>query len=442
MTTFDSLHHAASGASAAAIAHYETALHQLQCYIDDPVATVDQALADNPGFVMGRVLRAYLHLLGTEPAGIPVARTSLEEARRHPANDRERGHIAAVDHLVAGRWHDAGRALEDLSIAYPRDALALQAGHLADFYVGNARMLRDRIARALPAWQEGMPGYHAILGMHAFGLEETGDYAGAEREGRRGVALEPRDGWSQHAVAHVMEMQGRQRDGIAWMRGNADDWSRDSFFAVHNWWHVALYHLDLGEIDTVLALYDGPIYGARSVVVLDMIDASAMLWRLHLRGIDVGDRWQAVARNWEPVADAGTYAFNDVHAVIAFVGAGQRAGIERVRAAQSAAMAGAGDNAMFVREVGKPVTEAIIAFGDGRYDETVRLLRPVRAIAHRFGGSHAQRDLLDLTLIEASLRSGQTALAVALAAERIAVKPTSPLARLLADRARALPPAA
>ena len=131
-----------------------------------------------------------------------------------------------------------------------------------------------------------------------------------------------------------MEMQGRQRDGIAWMRGNTEAWSRDSFFAVHNWWHLALYHLDLGEIDEVLALFDGPIYGARSRVILDMIDASAMLWRLHLRGIDVGDRWNAVADAWEPVKDAGNYAFNDAHAMMAFVGAGRRELGARVLEAQ------------------------------------------------------------------------------------------------------------
>ena len=97
-----------------------------------------------------------------------------------------------------------------------------------------------------------------------------------------------------------MEMQGRQQEGIAWMTGNTEGWSRDSFFAVHNWWHVALYHLDLGNTDEVLKLFDGPIYGAKSRMILEMIDASAMLWRMHLRGVDVGDRWQAVADAWEP----------------------------------------------------------------------------------------------------------------------------------------------
>jgi hypothetical protein len=282
-----------------------------------------------------------------------------------------------------------------------------------------------------------MPGYHAVLGMHAFGLEETGDYTRAERQGRKGVELEPRSSWAQHALAHVMEMQGRQKDGIAWMRGNQEGWSRDSFFAIHNWWHVALYHLELGEIDEVLALFDGPIYGERSTLVLDMVDASALLWRLFLRGVDLGNRWNAVADNWEPIAAAGNYAFNDAHAMMAFVGAGRNEAAARVFEAQSEAMRRDDDNAAFTREVGHPVTRAIKAFADGDYAETIRLLRPVRNIANRFGGSHAQRDLLDLTLLEAALRSGQTPLAMALAAERIETKPTSPSARLFVERATA-----
>jgi hypothetical protein len=300
---------------------------------------------------------------------------------------------------------------------------------------GKTRMLRDRIARALPAWGPGMPGYHAVLGMHAFGLEETGNYQRAEALGRKAVELESRDGWAQHAVAHVMEMQSRQREGIAWMRSDPEAWSKDSFFAVHNWWHLALYHLDLGEVDQVLALFDGPIYGSRSTVVLDMVDASALLWRLFLRGIAVGDRWNAVADNWGPIAAAGNYAFNDAHAMMAFVGAGRSRACEVVLEAQAAAMERGGDNALFTREVGHPVAKAVKAFGDGNYAETVRLLRQIRNIAHIFGGSHAQRDVLDLTLIEAAVRPGEKALAVALAAERGEVKPRSPLARLYVQRA-------
>ena len=438
MTIHDDLGLAHSGANADSLAHYRRALHQFQCYIEDPVASVDAAIEQRPDFVMAHVLKAYLHLLGTEPAAIVVARDCLDAAQRLSANARERGHIAAVARMVDGQWHHAGRLLEDVAIDFPRDILALQAGHLADFYVGNSRMLRDRIARALPAWSRDMPGYHAVLGMHAFGLEETADYALAEAQGRAAVELEPRDGWAQHAVAHVMEMQCRTRDGIAWMRANPEAWSTDSFFKVHLWWHLALYHLELGEIDEVLALFDGPIHGERSTMVLDMIDASALLWRLHLRGIDVGRRWATVADGWEPIATAGNYAFNDVHAVMAFVGAQRPDAIAAVLETQQVVMQGSDDNEAFTREVGHPLALAIKAFGQARYDDTVRLIRQVREIAHRFGGSHAQRDLLDLTLIEAALRAGQRPLATALCAERLTTRCHSPLTRQLLARTEPL----
>src|SRR5262245_4334048 len=433
---------ALSGAGAKSLIDYEDALHGFNLFIGDPVASVDAAIAKSPDFVMAHAMKAWFHLLGTEPGGLPVAHDALDAAARLPMTDQEQRHLIAILHLVDGRWHMAARVLEDLTIEYPRDLLALQVGHQLDFFRGDARMLRDRVARVLPAWPKETPGYHAVLGMLAFGLEEAGHYAEAERAGRTAVELEPRDSWAQHAVAHVMEMQGRQRDGIAWMRKNSDNWSRDSFFAVHNWWHLALYHLDLGEIDRVLELFDGPIYGARSRVTLDMVDASAMLWRLHLRGVDVGTRWEAVADAWEPLADAGNYAFNDAHAMMAFVGAGRVQAAQRLLASQIEAMQGGGDNAAFTREVGHPVALAIRAFGEHDHTETVRQLRAVRNIAHRFGGSHAQRDVFDLTLIEAALRSDQQTLARALCAERAAMKPTSPLARLFVERAARMKQAA
>lgn len=437
MSIHDSLGLAISGASPAGRDHYLRAVHELQCYIHDPVASVDAALEECPGFTMAWLLKAYLHLLGTEPQGISVAHDCLQACAGLGANRRERAHMEAVAHLAAGRWHRTGRVLEDVSASWPADILALQAGHLIDFYTGNSRMLRDRIARAMPHWSSSMPGYHAVLGMYAFGLEETADYAGAERTGRQGVELEPRDGWAQHAVAHVMEMQCRPRDGIAWMRGNVSGWSRDSFFRIHNWWHLALYHLELDETEEVLELFDGPVHGTGSTVILDMIDASALLWRLQLLGVDAGERWQSVADGWVPVAEACNYAFNDVHAVMAFAGAGRMEAVQRVLDAQQAAMERDDDNAAFTRDVGRPVALALQAFARGRYPEAVGLLRPVREIAHRFGGSHAQRDVLDLTLMESARRAGQDAYAAALCNERLARRPDSPLSHRFAGQAGA-----
>jgi hypothetical protein len=414
---------AISGATAAALDHFEQANHGFRCYVGDPLGLAQRAIAAAPEMTMAHALVAWLNLLGTEPGGLPVARQALDTALALPANERESAHLAAIEHLVHGRWQQAGLVLEDLSIRHPRDLLALQAGHGIDFFMGHSRMLRDRIARAYDAWQPAMPGFHAVLGMYAFGLEETGDYVRAEAVGKRCVELEPRDGWGWHAVAHVMEMQNRRHDGIAWLRRDMPAWSDGSYFAVHNSWHLALFHLGLDQIDEVYALLDERVLGSASPVVLDMIDASAMLWRLQLRGLDVGTRWNALADRWAAATDApqaGNYAFNDFHAMMAFGAAGREAEAERLLATQARALCGEGDNVTFLREVGQDATAAIRAFQRGRYAEAVRRLRPLRSHAHRFGGSHAQRDLIDLTLIEAAARDGQNLLADALRRERAA----------------------
>jgi tetratricopeptide (TPR) repeat protein len=438
MKLTDRQDHPVSGANAASLEAYEQAAHELLCMVDDPVASVQRALSCSPQMTMAHVLKAWLHLLGTEPGALAVARAALDAATALPADERERRHVAAAQALVDGHWREAARRLEDLSLDHPRDTLALQAGHQLDFFLGDSRMLRDRVARALPAWDAGVPGWHALLGMHAFGLEETGDYDTAQAQGERCVELQPRDSWGWHAVAHVHEMRHRPQDGIAWLQPNSDRWAPGSFLGCHNWWHLALYHLELDDHAEVLRLYDAAIGGTGSAVVLDMVDASALLWRLTLRGVDVGDRWQPLADRWTPLAGSGWYAFNDLHAMIAFAGAGRQAEQQELLQAQQVAMAADGDNAMFTREVGHPAALAVQAFARGEHAHAAELLRGIRSQAQRFGGSHAQRDLIDLTLLEAALRGGRRALAAGLAAERRALRPQSAPAQRAWQRAQAL----
>ena len=434
----DALGNDLSGATRAALAHYERGLRQLQTFTGDPVASVNAALDEAPRFAMAHMLKGWLYGLATDASAMEVARQAHRDACDLPMTAREAGHVAALGRLVAGEWNGAGGALAAVSRDHPLDVLALQAGHQIDFFTGNSAMLRDRIAAALPAWDASMPGYHALLSAHAFGLEETGDYAAAEKTGRRAVELEPTDGWGQHAVAHVMELQCRQRDGIAWMRTTPQAWSTDSFLQVHNWWHLSLFHYDLGEHDEVFALYDGPIQGGRSPLPLNLVDASAILWRLFLGGVEAGDRWEQLADLWAPHAGAANYAFNDMHAMMAFAAADRRDLAACLIDAQAAAMQAAGDNAGFTRDIGLPATRGILAFSDGDYASAVRLLEPIRAIAHRFGGSHAQRDVIDLTLIEAAIRAGDAGHAHRLARERMEARPHSPLSAMFRQRAERL----
>ncbi len=144
MTLSDSHGLALTGASDVGRTAYEAALAELQCYRADPVATIDRAIAADPGFAMAHAMRAWLHLLGTEPAGFGVAEESHLRAAAAAATDREKGHVAAIGALISGNWHVAGRILEDVTLAHPHDGLALLAGHQIDFFTGNARMLRDR----------------------------------------------------------------------------------------------------------------------------------------------------------------------------------------------------------------------------------------------------------------------------------------------------------
>jgi tetratricopeptide (TPR) repeat protein len=430
-----------SAAQPSALAHYERSTDLFLGFSARAAEEAEAAVAADAGFVMGHCLKASLAAIANEKSFEPRARAAVEAAERlaGDANRRERAHIAGLRAFLDGEWRKANAIYGELLIDHPRDTLALQLAHALDFYLGQSAMLRDRVARALPHWSEQVPGYGYLLGMHAFGLEETGDYGRAEAAGREAVGRNRDDVWAIHAVAHVMEMQGRARDGIDWLAGREGDWSAaDNLFAIHNGWHLALFHLEAGEHDKVLALYDQRIRAGNSTVALDLVDASAMLWRLHLRGVDVGGRWDEIADAWQPSIDGGWYAFNDVHAMMSFVASGRERDADRLLAAMAKRAENGVTNAELTREAGLPIARALRAFGRGDYATAIPLLEGVRLTAHRFGGSHAQRDVLHLTLTEAAIRAGGANYARALAAERLALKATSPSNRRLAERARAL----
>ncbi|MCG8695999.1 MAG: tetratricopeptide repeat protein, partial [Minwuiales bacterium] len=426
------------GATGEAAALFDQAVEAFNIYRGDPVALVDQAIEAAPDFAMAHIFKAHLYALATEPEAAAEAATIVNTARQLTLNEREASHIAALDHVLGGDWTAAAVALDRHNIAYPHDMVALQSGHLMDFFRANARDMRDRIARTLPKWSNDMPGYSYVLGWYAFGLEESGDYARAEEAGRTAIDLQPLDCWAHHAVAHVMEMQGRAQDGIGWMAAREPYWSGDdNFFKVHNWWHKALYHLDLGQVDEVFALYDGPIRSEKSEIAIDMLDASAMLWRLHLAGHDVGDRWTELAKTWDLHADGRLYSFNDWHGVMAYLGAGRNQDVDRIIAVYRDTDPAVSENTAWSVNIGLPLVEGFAAFWRGDYQAAVEKLHAGRFIANGFGGSHAQRDVIDWTLTEAALRGGLNDVAEALANERLALKPHSPVNRKFLERAKA-----
>lgn len=426
-----------SSTDPASLASLERAVDLTASYFVDPMAVIDEALARDPDFVMGHCLKAGLAVTSSERAALPMLAASLGTIERlwGRANARERAHARAARAWLEG---DLARAISlygEILLDHPRDLLALQIAHVGDFMLGASPMLRDRVSQVLPYWDESVPGFGYVLGMYAFGLEEMGSYTRARETGLRALALNPRDPWAVHAVAHVHEMQGRPREGIDWLTARTPDWAPGNGFAFHNWWHLALYHLDLREPEEAVRIYDEHIRPRSTRVAYENVDASALLWRLTLRGADVADRWQSLADDWEAMEEDGHYAFNDVHAVLSFVGAHRPLAYARTLSAMEQRIARGGTNAMMTRDVGLPLARALVAFSREAYDECVDLLMGVRTIAHRFGGSHAQRDIVHLTLTEATLRGGNGKLAAALATERTELKPGSPFNWRLAARA-------
>jgi hypothetical protein len=410
-----------------AVAAYDGAVARLLRFQPEVVAASAKAAAG--GCVMGRLLGAYLGLMSTEAGAVAAATDALGPYATGAADEsallpRERAHLAVVRRWIAGDMAGAGALLGDISVDYPKDLVALFAGHQIDFFRGDAVSLRDRIGRALGAWGDAEPDAGFLHGMYAFGLEECNQYGQAADAGGRAVESNPDDVWGIHAVVHTYEMQGLVPDGVRFMRSRRQNWAEGNFLNVHNAWHYALYLLQAEDVSGALDVYDTFLHHATSEdVAFELLDATALLWRLHLEGTPVGDRWRPLAAAWTRILDPGFYPFNDMHAIMAYVGTGE---LDRARAVLAALerVVREGDHRTtgweMTSTIGLPVCRSMLSFGIGQYSAVLEQLLPIRTRVHEFGGSHAQRDAVERTLLEAAIRAGRDSLASALVSERLA----------------------
>ncbi len=394
----------------------------------DAIGKIDKVLEEHPQFVMGHLFKASWLTQAMETRIYDEMVAALENAGTLAgrANNRELGHLAAIRHWVNGDFYASVQVWEDLLTQYPRDLIALQLAHLSHVLLGDIVGQRDTVARVFPEWDETIPGYEFVLGFYSFGLEENGDYFRAEELGREALAMRPDNPYAVHAVGHVMEMKGRQAGGIRFMTDNVKHWGTSNF-ANHLWWHTGLFHLDVGDHDRVLEIYDQHLRSSGEGERYEELDSSALLWRLKLLDVDTNGRWIELAKKWAPSAQDTLYAFNDVHAMMAFAAADHKEGQHALLSANERYLEHASDaNAAMTREIGIPFCQAILDFHHGEYGSCVDRLVPVRYMTHKLGGSFAQRDIIGWTLLEAALRAGRGELALALANERCALKSTSP----------------
>jgi tetratricopeptide (TPR) repeat protein len=375
---------------------------------------------------MAHCLRGYLFMLfsSNQVMGKVAESLAAAEAAARTATPREQAHVAALRAWSTGDLVRTDAIWDQILVDDPLDVLALRLQHFNTFWMGRSLALRDGVARVMHAWDGSLPGYGSVLGMYSFGLEEAGEYERAEALGRRAVEINGDDLWAIHAVAHVLEMQGRAKDGGEWLSQAPDAWDDRNPFKGHVWWHTAMFSLAAGDFDRVLELYDHGVAPDPSDFYLDVQNAASMLARLDLLGVDVGDRWVSLADIAEQRTGDHMLAFTEMHYVMALVHEGRLEAAGRLLESLRA-FAETPDNfaAAAMKEVGNQTCEAILAYGKGDYATAIDLMLPIRASYARVGASHAQRDIFAQFLIDAALKDGRLKLARTLLSERVELFP-------------------
>lgn len=389
----------------------------------------DKTLAADPDMLLAHCAKGFFCKLLARKELNATAACALDAARRSLATRgctaRERSYVDALTAWCAGDLGDSVRVLDDILGEYPTDVFALRLSHAIRFLIGDRTAMRDTAAGVLPAWDESIPEFAFVLGCYAFGLEECGEYGAAEEIGRRAVSLDPWDAWGIHAVAHVMEMRGRPKEGIGWLAQHQPHWTGCNNFAYHMFWHEALFHLGLGEIDAALELYDHKIRAEQTDDFRDISNAASLLWRLEREGVNVGERWEELAD--KSCARVGDHelAFANVHYLLSILCAGRYADADAMLESMRAAANGRGTEAKVLAMVGVPLAEAYMAKQAGDSERALELSLPLRSQLPRLGGSNAQRDLFEQFLIETALDATQYVLAHDLLTERLGKCPRS-----------------
>ena len=416
--------------SADAVRHFDEAITSYLGFRKDTGDHLKAALKADPDFAMGHCTRGYFlklfvnRSLDKKVAGaLSAAQKSAEE---RGATRRERDHIAALAAWHADDWQGALGCWERILLDNPLDVLALKLSNYMYFYLGDSRNVRDSVARVLYAWNDETPGHGFLLGMYAFGLEECDDYIDAEAVAQKAIEINPADIWAIHAIMHVMEMQGRHREGAELLKSSEKVWSQCNNFANHLWWHGAILLMDLERYHAVIDGYDNRIRAEESDENLDLVNASSLLWRLEEAGIDVGDRWHELADKCEARKGDHLLPFADAHFMIALAADGRfEAAQDMLGSMKEHAAAADGMMGTISGDIGVPLCAALLAYANEDYAQTVSLLEPIRYDLKYLGGSHAQRDVFSRTLVSAAVNAGQLNVARSLMSERTADRHTS-----------------
>ncbi len=418
-----------TAASAEAVAAYDAVVDGYVGYAVDIPARMAALAVIDPDCPMLHCLQGYFAMLGFKQAAIPAARQAAADTWQKvvAATPREHAHAAALDAWASGGPDRAIEIWNQILATHPHDILAFRLAHFVNFWLGRPDAMLASVLSVEKHWSGAEHGYNAILGCRAFAHEECGYYTEAEAAGREAIRRDPTDLWSAHAVAHVMEMQGRRGEGIAWVEALQANWDGKNNLKHHLWWHRAMFHMERRDFAQVLSLYDNgyrdlgsPLTQAQPDLYIDAQNAASMLFRLGRHGVDVGDRWIELADWAETRIGDCVSGFTLPHWAMALAATGRDdAGRRMLVGMREYAASEAGINGRLVGTLALPICAAVFAHGQRRYADAVAVMRPAIGEMYRLGGSHAQQDVLEQLFLDSALKAGLEA-DVATAIERAA----------------------
>ncbi|GFE63919.1 tetratricopeptide repeat protein [Litoreibacter roseus] len=368
-------------------------------------------LEAEPDFALGQAVKGMFYLLLGRSELIATAREALglaEASAMHtPVTPREHHFINALKIWMDGKPSGAIDHFEQVLANSPSDTLAMKLCHAIRFVLGDSIGMRASIERVMGAYGPDHVGRGYLMGCHAFALEETGEYARAKTVGRMGLAISPDDAWGLHAVAHVHDMTADAVGGIDWLTGREAAWAHCNNFRYHVWWHKALMHLDLGQTDVVLSLYDTEIRSDKTDDYRDISNATSLLSRLELDGVDVGDRWEELAEISATRTEDGCLIFADLHYLLALIGGGKEDAISKLMGRMHEdTRRNQCEMDRLMASPGLSAAAGLEAFGEADYRTAFLNLAKARQTMQMAGGSHAQRDVFERLTIDAGIRAG------------------------------------
>jgi tetratricopeptide (TPR) repeat protein len=395
---------------------YDDAVHSYLSFRADTGQRIAALVASTPWLGMAHVLEGYMVMGASNRAQMTKARAALSKARYclRAGSWRERAHVEALSHWIEGDTEEPLAIWKKILEVHPHDLLAFSLFQDYASWLGRPLLMSSVAADVGSRWDSKVAGYATVLAWAAFAHEECGEYKVAEEAGRVALELEPGNMWATHAIAHVMEMQGRPKEGMEFLYGMQAHWEDANNFRHHLWWHLALYHLARREIDTVLDLYDrqfrdvtSPLVVANPDLFNDILNATSMLFRLELLDIPAENRWAELAEKAERRIGDCLSVFTLPHWMMALA-ADERweAASRLLKTIREAAQITHGVVKMALEHVAAPVCEAVLAHRRGEFALAVAVMRPALGLLQSMGGSHAQRNVLEQLFLDSAIKAG------------------------------------